>query len=293
VTVIVGVHGIAQQQVGRQQLRDPWARALADGLERAAGHRCEVPDLEIAYYGDVFVAHAGSDGKAATGDRASEDAFAGADGDEVEFVLAAACEVLTPAELAEVDAQPDKFPGVPTPLLRVVAAIDRRVGHRAGALFIGELRQARIYLTDPLVKAQVDVRVAEAVTAQCRVVIGHSLGSVVALEHLRLHPQGHRLDLLLTLGSPLGMRAIRHLLADPGFGADSEGPPGVRRWVNLRDPRDPIALAGGLARWWPAVEDDSSIDNGLRNAHAAQRYLSKRQTGAAALAAIPDLAARP
>jgi hypothetical protein len=66
----------------------------------------------------------------------------------------------------------------------------------------------------------------------------------------------------------------------------------VKRWVNLRDPRDPIALAGGLAPWWPVVEDDSTINNG-GNAHAAQRYLSKRLTGAAVLAAVPDLGARP
>jgi hypothetical protein len=215
VTVIVGVHGIAQQQFGRHLLRDPWARALADGLERATGHRVEVPDLDVAFYGDVFTADTNTDSgiKAVAEDEVA--AAADAAEDDVEFVVAAAGEVLSGDELAAVEVAPDKFPAVPTPLLRVMAAVDRRLGHRAGALFVGELRQARLYLTDPAIKAQVDARVAETVTEDCRVLIGHSLGSVVALEHRRLHPD-QPLDLFLTLGSPLGLRAIRHRPRRPG-----------------------------------------------------------------------------
>lgn len=52
---IVGVHGIAQQQLGRHQLREPWRRSLADGLERASGARVAPPPLDIAYYGDLFL----------------------------------------------------------------------------------------------------------------------------------------------------------------------------------------------------------------------------------------------
>ncbi len=110
--------------------------------------------------------------------------------------------------------------------------------------------------------------------------------------HLRQHPD-RPLELFLTLGSPLGLRAVRHLLPEPAFGTGPGGLGQVRRWVNLRDPRDPIALAGGLASWWPVVADDNTIDNGRRDAHAATHYLSKRQTGAAALVAVPDLATPP
>jgi hypothetical protein len=292
VTVVVGVHGIAQQQFGRHLLQHPWAMGLAGGLERAAGHRVKLPELDIAFYGDVFVDGPLVDTKAAGGGRAGPETGAdeaGVTEDDVGFVLDAAGEILTSDDLAKVDAEPDKFPAMPTALLRVVAAIDRRLGHRAGALFVGELSQARRYLTDPEIKARVDARIAETVTTDCRVLIGHSLGSIVALEHLRLHPEQPSVDLFLTLGSPLRLRAIQHLLPDPDFGTGADGPARVRRWVNLRDPRDPIALAGGLAPWWPVVADDNSIDNGRRDAHAATHYLSKRQTGAAALAAVPDL----
>ena len=53
-TAIVGVHGIMNQQLGRHQLLVDWGPALADGLERAAGHQVPIPDLDIVFYGDLF-----------------------------------------------------------------------------------------------------------------------------------------------------------------------------------------------------------------------------------------------
>ena len=54
-TAIVGVHGIMNQQLGRHQLLVDWGPALADGLERAAGHQVPIPDLDIVFYGDLFL----------------------------------------------------------------------------------------------------------------------------------------------------------------------------------------------------------------------------------------------
>jgi pimeloyl-ACP methyl ester carboxylesterase len=119
------------------------------------------------------------------------------------------------------------------------------------------------------------------------VVIGHSLGSVVALEFVRQHP-GYPVDLLLTLGSPLGLRTVRDLMPDPGYGAERV-PPSIGRWVNVRDPRDPVACAGALTQFWPGIAADHTVDN-QDDAHSVTRYLGKWRTGAAVLAALPDLA---
>lgn len=67
--------------------------------------------------------------------------------------------------------------------------------------------------------------------------IGHSLGSVIAYDTLwersRSGWGGPRIDLLLTLGSPLGVRFVQHRLR----GADAAGPErypdNVRRWINI------------------------------------------------------------
>jgi hypothetical protein len=285
VSLLTGVHGIAQQQLGRHQLQAPWARALADGLERSTGRPGPVPGLDIAFYGDLFLTAPGGDDKG-SGVEARPDGDAGTDA-EISDLLAAGGEVLSEDELAmEATSRKDAFGRVPLPLQAVVAAMDRRFGARAGALFVGELCQARRYLLDPNLKATVDARVAEAVTGECRALIGHSLGSVVAFEYLRQHPERH-LDLLLTLGSPLGFRAVQHLMPDLTFGAKGV-PDNVGAWVNLRDPHDPVASVGGLTRWWPGIAEDTVSNQ--KFAHSVERYLSKKQSGDAILAAVPELA---
>ena len=41
VAIIIGVHGIGQQQSGRHQLLPAWRQATLDGLERASGRHQE------------------------------------------------------------------------------------------------------------------------------------------------------------------------------------------------------------------------------------------------------------
>jgi hypothetical protein len=58
VAVIVGIHGIAQQYKGPNQLREEWLPSLRDGLI-AAGHRSESErfrdeDLVVSFFGDLF-----------------------------------------------------------------------------------------------------------------------------------------------------------------------------------------------------------------------------------------------
>jgi hypothetical protein len=273
-STIVGVHGIAQEQGGRNLLLPPWSHALADGMERATGAHVALPDLDLAFYGDLFLGSSGDGRKSPLPDLGADDA---------DFILDAARDLPVAADLTVGEAK--GFAAIHPALLRLVAALDRRCGQHAGALFVGELAQARRYLADQGVKDAVDARVDAEVGSDCRVLIGHSLGSVVALEHVRLHPR-RRFDLFLTMGSPLGLRAVRHLLPDPPFGTEPGGPPNVGIWCNLRDPRDPVALGGGLSLWWPGVRDDDTIDNG-RQPHAAVRYLAKRQTGTAVLDVLP------
>ena len=247
---LVGVHGIAQQQVGAHQLQVPWARALADGMERSAGRRVAVPTFDIAFYGDLFLSAPAGEG-AKGSDRHNDADWDNLTDADISDLVAAAGEVLTEDEVAAAQVGSHKgFGRVPLPLQATVAAIDRRFGARAGGLFVGELRQVRRYLLDPDLKTKADARVAETLTENCRILIGHSLGSVVAFEFLRQHPK-RRLDLLITLGSPLGLRAIRHLMPDPEFGAAEGVPANVGAWVNLRDPRDPVACAGSLRSGGP------------------------------------------
>lgn len=140
---------------------------------------------------------------------------------------------------------------------------------------------------DPDLKAVADARVKDATGAQPAALIGHSLGSVVAFEYLRLNPNIH-IPVLITLGSPLGLKTIRALMPDPDW-AHGTVPTNVSRWVNIRDRRDPVACAGDLSPAWTGITDAPPVDNG-NDPHSVTCYLSKAATGLALLETYPQLA---
>lgn len=89
--------------------------------------------------------------------------------------------------------------------------------------------------------------------------IGHSLGSVIAFDVLwelshRFAEPG-RVDLFLSLGSPLGLRFVRGQL----LGAREQGrrryPGNIRRWVNMAAVGDMTALGQPLAGAWQEMLD--------------------------------------
>lgn len=284
-SLIVGIHGVAKQQLGRNQLQSPWQAALRDGLERACRHPVPLPPLDIAFYGDLFLPEPPISKSAA--DDPDVRLLAGLTDEERADLEAAAAEILSEEELATATAVQERaYTRTPLPLQAVLRAVDRKFDASAGVLYLATLRQVRRYLYDPELKKQVDDQVDAAMDPQCRILIGHSLGSVVAREYVRRHPE-HRLDLLLTAGSPLGLRMVRSRLPDPEFAA--AGPPEhLGEWINVRDPRDPVACAGLLKTWWPWCSDAPVNNQG--DAHSVFRYLSKRPTGEAVLRHAPELA---
>jgi alpha-beta hydrolase superfamily lysophospholipase len=69
------------------------------------------------------------------------------------------------------------------------------------------LKQVTAFLTDRSVKDLALARVREQVGAGTRVLIGHSLGSVVAYEYVCRY-RSPSVELLVTLGSPLGIPGL-------------------------------------------------------------------------------------
>ena len=139
-----------------------------------------------------------------------------------------------------------------------------------------------------LVREQLDA----AWTARERVLlIGHSLGSVICYEALwdltRERGAEPRVDLFVTLGSPLATHVIRRRLR----GADRRGadayPANVARWANLTARGDTTALNPRLEPRFRAlrelgltasIEDYVDLENCFRgsngvNAHEAYGYL--------------------
>lgn len=76
--------------------------------------------------------------------------------------------------------------------------------------------------------------------------IGHSLGSVIAydslweLSHLERLPG--KVDTFLTLGSPLGMRFVQHRLLGRRFHGNGKYPLNIRHWNNVSSEGDLVAV---------------------------------------------------
>jgi hypothetical protein len=243
--------------------------------------------MDLAFYGHLFLPDGGG-AEPTTKGGGTEDQLTELEPDELEDLVAAATEMVGEEALRAAESEVSKaYTRVPRPLQVVLRSLDRWFGPSAGVLFVGVFRQVRRYLRDARVKTQIDAVVKESVTPECRVLIGHSLGSVVAFEYVRQNP-AHRLDLLVTLGSPLGSRMVRRLMPNPCHGAASRVPVSVGAWANIRDVRDPVASAGDLSQWWPGIKD-LTVDN-QGDAHSVARYLGKKQTGAVLLTALPELA---
>ncbi|GGO28743.1 hypothetical protein GCM10010116_57630 [Microbispora rosea subsp. aerata] len=106
-----------------------------------------------------------------------------------------------------------------------------------------------------------------------RVVVAHSLGSVVTYEALWAHPD-LSVELLVTLGSPLGMRdVVFDRLAPAPVRGRGARPPGVRRWINIADKDDIAAIPAVLSSCFDGVERDVSCDIDWLDFHTVRNYL--------------------
>jgi pimeloyl-ACP methyl ester carboxylesterase len=158
------------------------------------------------------------------------------------------------------------------------------LGERA---LLRDLRQVRDYFRDPEIRRQAQERVSETVGDDTVVLVGHSLGSVVAYEALAANP-GWPVRMLVTLGSPLGipnlifdrLEPAPRPVADAGQGPRGRWPGPGRAWVNVADQGDVVALVKDLSGAFGPEVEGWVVDNGA-TAHSVKPYLTAVQTGQA------------
>jgi hypothetical protein len=100
--------------------------------------------------------------------------------------------------------------------------------------------------------------------------VGHSLGSVVAYSVLRSDSRSLRVPLYLTLGCPLGIRAIRDQFRPLQY------PLPVKEWFNAFDTHDIVALHPlDRANFpvTPEIENYAAVKNSTGNRHGIVGYL--------------------
>jgi hypothetical protein len=280
---IVAVHGMGQQLKGPHTLKDAWLPAMRDGLALAGAAVPAAEDLVCAFYGDLF-RRRGTKGMGEPSYRAGDVE----EGFERELLAAwwqeaAATEPQVPG--------PDARTKLRTPdsVQRALNALSRSrfFAGLAERALIGFIKQVHRYFAEPQLRAQVVDRVAREIGPDTCVVVGHSLGSVVAYETLCAHPDPP-VRALVTLGSPLG---IRHLVFDRLQPAPADGvgawPGGVGSWTNIADTGDVVALVKQLQPRFGQRLEDLRVHNGA-TAHDIGPYLTAEETGRAIAAALAD-----
>jgi hypothetical protein len=243
---IVMVHGAFNELWGPNELKARWLPALRDGLWH---HNVAIADddVEVCFYGDLF--------RRAPGTAADA---------RLEQSRAGITEMLS--DLAGGDA---------------IAALGQAANEAA---FDRTVDMVTIMATEPDLRARIRARIEPLVDAETRVIVAHSLGTVLSYMALASHPQW-TVHTFVTLGSPLAAPMIFDTLDPRPVDGRGQWPGKISRWVNIRAVGDKAAAVPLHERFGPDVED-VVIDNGHR-AHAPEPYLNAASTGAAIAAALP------
>jgi hypothetical protein len=288
---IVLVHGIAQEQLSADLLEEEWIPALIGGV-RNAGYgpiadqlKDAKNDIRMAFYGQLFLVQGRQGAPLQLSDLSPQEA-ALSEQLAVEWLEHGVS--IDPSErylLGSLGSPAGtQFQGGTSIKVRAVAAASKmrwfsKVGFGFAEKFVDKaLTQVTRYLSDPQTRASAQKSVLDLIGPETRIVVGHSLGSVVAYE--ALHKTSHKIPLLLTMGSPLGLKTIVLQELDP---QPPTYPPTVGRWVNVSSGDDIVAAEPDLAELFGEVPHGSvfecfTVDNGA-SPHSGKFYLGKSAVG--------------
>jgi hypothetical protein len=125
-------------------------------------------------------------------------------------------------------------------------------------------------------------------------IIGHSLGSVIVYDTLwelsRAPDAARRVELFITLGSPLATRFIRRSLRGSGLKGADRYPTNIVRWINFTAKGELTALQPQLRPYFApmidlelieSIDDYTELYNHFRgdiglNVHKSYGYLAHR-----------------
>ncbi|MFG2946325.1 alpha/beta hydrolase [Streptomyces adustus] len=308
---LVFVHGIGGPRQPAAEL-DSWLRALGEGAA-LAGHASRFADLldgrsadcRFAYYGDLLGLGQAQSAVESVDEQealrvgemlleAIDERSAGTAEDAELRILHHARGQLTPQGTPQgMGSVARQVLGAANTLLALPGV--RRLGGWSGAaVMIGQLRQVTRYLgraesdgAGTTLDSRIRRRVREHLDPTVpTIVVAHSLGTVVAMEALQSY-EGP-VPLLVTVGSPLGLRSV---VRDRMRPQPLRVPESVDEWLNFWD-RDDLVV--GRPRWETALRPNARgvlprtrrVDSDGAWVHPATKYLAQPGVAGPVLEAV-------
>ena len=288
-TKVLFIHGINNQKNSKEDIEREWGKAIKQGATAAGLALPHDVQFMAAFYGDVLFEETETWGKNKT--TLTPMSASSLDEDYVDKEIADLYLEfqkkynLSDEQVAnELDDEDERQQyrrmagGVHKRWLKAIARALEKVLPANGAglvrIFLG---QAAAYLHKPGLKERIDDLVKEQLLdgllpGEEVVIIGHSLGTIIAYDLLRRLRREVKVKLLLTAGSPLGIEIIKHRLGPPLICL-----PNVDTWVNVSDREDFVALEPkltGATFGCDKVVNIDEVDNGHKDAHDIRKYLA-------------------
>ena len=272
---LVLVHGRSQQGLNPADLQSNWLETLRRGAAKINRTLPERLDVVFPYYGDKLDEFARQFDLPLTTDIQAKGSPVNTD--FLNFQAQVAEEMrqragVTDAQVLEefgtntTEKGPQNWAWVQA----IIRAIDRNAGGVSQSVLETFMRDVYLYTTRMGVRDNIDRIVGGALNETPCVVIGHSLGSVVAYNVLRNDRRPLNVRAYVTVGSPLAIRAVRDRFRPIGF------PTLARTWYNAFDPRDVVSLYPLDAANFPvtpSIENFGGVNNATDNRHGIVGYL--------------------
>ncbi|MEE1946432.1 hypothetical protein VRU48_15010 [Pedobacter sp. KR3-3] len=277
---ILFIHGRGQQDKEEVILKNEWVSALRESFDKAGLIMPGELVFDFPYFGNQLIAlqqeyqeKIDSGEYRMRGPGLPEDPAL-----ELEQQL-----LMELAENAEIDlsAEPDtneedyKSRDVQNswPVITLARIIDRWIAPGGNYSIRKKTKDVAAYLAVGFIRNDINHFVRSFISDQPTIIIAHSLGTIIAYDVLsHLHAEHCDIRGLITLGSPLGVKAVKRQL-----------PQGVRRpealhgdWLNIYDTRDIVSLYPLDERHFnisPPVKNIVGI-NATENRHGISQYLN-------------------
>ncbi|MCP4978124.1 MAG: lipase family protein [Maribacter sp.] len=264
--IIIGVHGLLNKPE-KTILQNWWRDAIVEGISRNF-NRAEVISFELAYWADVRNA------KPIDYDDLDE-RYQKANGSEP---LERYDDKLMDGVRANMQKWGGKILDKEKDLFGLGKNVEKLLGVTVEDLAeYYDQESVRLAIRSKLIK------VIEKYTGYKIILVGHSMGSIVSYDVLRLkeETESFNIEHFITIGSPLGLPLVSKKIREE-FGA-TRTPGNVRHWTNIADPEDKVALDFNLADEFDDLDrikvKDTLAHNeyenheGKKNCHKSYGYL--------------------